>query len=68
MRVVTTPATASERPDTPQRPQPGLPQCKVFRNGKSDGQVRNFEDISEVLNEPGTLVWFDVIDPEPHDL
>jgi magnesium transporter len=68
MRVVTTSATVSKKPDTPRQSESRQPECKVFRNGKADGQVQDFDDISEILNEPGTLVWFDVVDPEPADL
>jgi magnesium transporter len=42
--------------------------CRVYRRGKPAESPEHLHEISEILNEPGTLVWFDVVDPGPSDL
>lgn len=46
----------------------GQPSCQVFRHGQPTQRQHNLADISEILDEPGTLVWFDVVNPGPHSL
>ena len=52
---------------TPPTP-PSPVTCKVFEHGRLRGKPNDLGQISEILEEPGTLVWFDVIDPGPNDL
>lgn len=58
--------------ETADRPAPaganGMPSCQVFRQGKPVHRQDNLADISEILGEPGTLVWFDVVNPHPNSL
>ena len=42
--------------------------CRVYRQGKPAESPEHLHEISEILDEPGTLVWFDVVDPGPNDL
>ncbi len=42
--------------------------CVVFEDGQVSGAPKALTDISEILNEKGTLVWFDVVAPKPDDL
>lgn len=42
--------------------------CTIFREGKPAESPARLHQISEILAEPGTLVWFDIVDPGPHDL
>src|SRR5437763_10533014 len=42
--------------------------CIVFRHGKPETSPKNFGEISEILLDPGCLVWFEVVDPGPNDL
>lgn len=46
----------------------GAPSCQVFRQGRPSQRQHNLADISEILDEPDTLVWFDVVNPGPHSL
>jgi magnesium transporter len=47
---------------------PSRLSCKVFREGKAAGSPEHLHQISEILNEAGTLVWFDLVDPDPQDM
>lgn len=40
----------------------------MFRKGREPHQQQDLSDISEILKEPDTLVWFDVSNPGPHAL
>jgi magnesium transporter len=42
--------------------------CTVFRNGKSSDVTHRLDEISTILEEKGSLVWFDAVDPGPNDL
>jgi magnesium transporter len=42
--------------------------CKVFRQGEQPQSHADVSEISEILREPGTLVWFDVVNPTHKDL
>jgi magnesium transporter len=42
--------------------------CVVFHHGEPAPPPRDLGDISEILDEPGNVVWFDVVDPGPNDL
>ena len=42
--------------------------CKVFRKGKDVGSPQHLHEISEILKEPDTFVWFDAVDPGPSGL
>lgn len=53
---------------TPDDATQQAPQCKVYRGGKSLDAVTNFSDISEILEEEGSVVWMDVVDPTPENL
>lgn len=46
----------------------GEPSCTVFRQGQPARRQDNLTDISEILDEPGALVWFDVVNPGPNSL
>lgn len=47
--------------------RPGV-TCVVFNDGQASGSPNALTDISEILNQKGKLVWFDVVDPQPEDL
>jgi magnesium transporter len=55
-------------------PQPGrLPSgkaasCTVFKHGHATDVSDRLGQISNILEEEGTLVWFVVVDPGPNDL
>jgi len=38
--------------------------CTVFKNGSPEFEPRELGEISEILKEPGTLVWLDVVGPD----
>jgi magnesium transporter len=42
--------------------------CKVFRRGTPSDAPEHLGDISEILEEPNSLVWVDVVDPREEDL
>jgi magnesium transporter len=42
--------------------------CVVFRDGKPTEPPTELDGISEILEEGGRVVWFDVVDPGPNDL
>lgn len=42
--------------------------CVTFRQGKPVEALVHLNQISEVLKEEGTVVWFDVVDPRANDL
>jgi magnesium transporter len=42
--------------------------CQIFREGKAAGGPSHLGEISEILDEHGTLVWFDLVDPVPEDM
>jgi magnesium transporter len=42
--------------------------CTVFRDGASSATPPDLGEISEILKEENTFVWFDVLDPGPNDL
>lgn len=42
--------------------------CRVFRHGAAADRPSQLRDISDVLDEEGSLVWFDVVDPQDTDL
>lgn len=50
----------------PVRP-PGL-RCTVYKNGSQDRAPEDLAQISEILKEPGSLVWLDVIGPDAASL
>lgn len=56
----------SDRPAT--ESANGQPSCQVFRQGQPAQRQDNLTDISEILDEPGTLVWFDVVNPGSNGL
>ncbi len=43
-------------------------RCQVLRDGRPSPPPRNLGDLSEILKESGSFVWFDVADPGPSDL
>jgi magnesium transporter len=42
-------------------------RCTVYDGTAKPRPLTTLDDISEVLNEPGTFVWLDVVDPQPDD-
>lgn len=42
--------------------------CRVFRNGKPSDVPVDLAELSEVIKESTSFVWFDTIDPGPNDL
>jgi magnesium transporter len=60
--------TSAPSENAPALAPPARSRCKLYRDGKAAGTVTDLSQISEVLTEPGTLVWFDVVDPDPEDL
>jgi len=47
--------------------QPGL-RCTVFKNGAQAQSPDDLAQISEILKEPGTLVWLDIVGPDAKSL
>ncbi len=43
-------------------------KCYVYRGSRDRKHVENLDEISEIIREPSSLVWFDVVAPGPHDL
>ena len=43
-------------------------RCRVFREGHPSSPPNKLSDLSEILKEERTFVWFDLVDPGPHDL
>jgi magnesium transporter len=43
-------------------------RCQVLRDGRPSPPPRNLGDLSEILKESGSFVWFDVADPGSSDL
>jgi magnesium transporter len=39
-------------------------RCTVFKNGNPEKEPGNLAEISEILKEPGKLVWLDVVEPD----
>jgi len=39
-------------------------RCTVFKNGSPERQPSDLAEISEILKEPGLLVWLDVVEPD----
>lgn len=48
---------------TPEKTRAGV-RCTVFKDGSPEREPRALGEISEILKEPGTLVWLDVVDPD----
>jgi len=42
--------------------------CVVFHHGEPSPAPPHLSEISEILDDEGKLVWFDVVDPGPNDL
>ncbi len=43
-------------------------KCYVYRGTRDRQHVEDLDQISEIIREPSSLVWFDVVDPGPNDL
>jgi magnesium transporter len=43
-------------------------RCRILRDGRPVPPPGNLDDLSEILKEHGSFVWFDVVDPDPSDL
>ena len=43
-------------------------RCQILRDGRPVPPPGNLDDLSEILKENGSFVWFDVVDPGPSDL
>lgn len=54
--------------EPPEAATSGAPHCVIFRNGQPARGPRDLRQISELLKQSGTLVWFDVVDPGSNDL
>lgn len=39
-------------------------RCTVFKDGSAEREPHDLGEISEILKEPGTLVWLDVVGPD----
>ena len=60
-------------PPAPERHPARLPSgkavsCTVFKGSHESDVSHRLGQISNILEEEGTLVWFDVVDPGPNDL
>lgn len=42
--------------------------CRIFRDGRPAAAPASFSDLSEILKEARSFVWFDMIDPATQDL
>lgn len=62
---LTPPAPA---PHPARLPSGQLASCTVFKHGRATDVSHRLGQISNILEEEGTLVWFDVVDPGPNDL
>lgn len=67
-RDVSEAPAAEERSEAPSGAQLRHPQCMIYRNGKPSGKVADFGEISDVLQEEGSVVWMDIVDPTMEDL
>jgi magnesium transporter len=45
-----------------------MASCTVFKGRHEEDVSHRLGQISNILEEEGTLVWFDVVDPGPNDL
>ena len=63
---VASPATHYGRmpESSPQAARAGV-RCTVFKNGAAEREPHDLAEISEILKEPGSLVWLDVVGPDP---
>jgi magnesium transporter len=52
----------------PTPPSGHAPRCVVFREGILVDTPTDLGQISEILKEDDTFIWFDVVDPGPNDL
>lgn len=43
-------------------------RCQVFKQGEPAGHISSLEEISDILEENGSLVWLDMVNPGPNDL
>lgn len=43
-------------------------RCQVFKQGQPAGHISSLEDISDILEEGGSLIWLDMVNPGPNDL
>lgn len=43
-------------------------RCRILRSGRPSAPPRNLDDLSEILKEERSFIWFDVVDPGPSDL
>ncbi len=43
-------------------------RCQILRDGRPVPPPGNLDDLSEILKESNSFVWFDVVDPGPSDL
>src|SRR5579863_4959866 len=48
--------------------RPAGVRCTVFKDGSVDRTEPQLGRISEVLEEPGSLVWLDIVGPDAHAL
>ena len=43
-------------------------QCFLYRGARAGEPISNLAEISELIKEPDVLIWFDIVQPEAHDL
>lgn len=51
-------------PDTAPDGSAACVRCTVFKDGAPEREPRDLGEISEILKEPGSLVWLDVTGPD----
>jgi Mg2+ and Co2+ transporter CorA len=61
-----TPQAPSQHPA--QLPSGKMASCTVFKGGHATDVSQRLGQISDILEEKETFVWFDVVDPGPNDL
>lgn len=61
--------TTTEKPALEQT-EGGMGRIKsvVLKGGEVKGGVEHIDEVSDLIQEHGTLVWLDVVDPTPDDL
>lgn len=59
---------ATSEPQPAKLPSGKTASCTVFRHGQASDASQHLGQINRLLEEEGTLVWFDVVDPGPNDL
>lgn len=61
-------ATTEDAPAPRQVREADALECRIYRGGALESKVDDLSQIDEILREPGSVVWLDVVDPSAADL